>query len=1581
MNNMISRKGWKQAKRPFSALTAGMLAVSMALGLAPAFPETAQAEVSPTAQVLTADYGTSAGPLIRTEQFNNTNYAPLPVHVVDELKGIKTKIVRDFVKINWYYNKDPNNSDLLAYSIETPENLETNPDLQHGRKETYDFMGQFADSILISLAYSYGGDTNPGKNRLLSGETTMNWDEYDKAMRVIIKTLKEKNPKLEYIEVGNEPNLEPAYFGHVKDDIPGYMRMYEGMSKAVVWVNQQLGLNDTFGSNGVRLKVGGPVLSGYNFAKQKEFVDIAYQNHYQVDFVSWHRYRQEITENETQAIQMRNYLSDKYPDATLIVSEYGWKGGGGLTDSTNNVALAKQAAFMTDSAYFYERGGVDIPMNWVAVHTLNAYFKNQFDVDYALSNGTVGWQEFNSNYTDPVRYMNLRGWRESATTSGRQVKIQEIEFYDPAGNKIAVPNTAGDPLIAVATDGDESTQFLQSDYWTWLRFDLGAEYQISKIRIKWGDSQVYKFQVVGTSDKLKYHELLGKTFFTPYFNTMRMLSRLGDEKVAVTGSDTGNTGVRLLATKNSDSKATMMVWNHQLDGKASKEVSVQVKNLPASFQGKSIRYKKYLVDATHSNYAYNKNDSLEVVGQGTMNITGTEIFNETLTPNAVMLIELEAVDSSINNIVSAGKTATGDLQNLAALVDGDERTSAAAANNSYPQSVVIDLERNFTVSGAEIKWSNAELQSYHYSISTSTDGGSYSTVVDSTYGAWSKGSSLHWFPATARYVKLTVTGSYTGQPLSIDDISIFADGLYKNSFETPEERDLSAWKLRGYGNKYTAWDFGTDTVTGNTYAVPHETFGDTSDNFGFFGDNSWADYGIEARVKIDNPAHTGDVKMGVTARAGKGRADEHRNLHYSLLLVRGAGTSKLVLQRDNTDMPSGKKNIELDSVVLDSIDPTRWYTLRLEAVGDNLKGYLDGTLMVEYTDNNVYDGNPARLSAGWAGVRGSKTKVQFDDIHVYPIMPLLGDIQVNGASISGFNPLKNEYEVKLAGPGSDKATVTGTVYGGANAVVYPASSGELALGGTGENVVHMISSLSTAGNGATYYKVSLRKASEDATLSSLKLSVIPDSGAYNPNELAPGDILLIPGVYEYDVKIPSRTAYVSVKEALPTVSNLATAVAANTAIVNGQGTITVDVTAESGKIQRYTLHLTANEEAPLGTILYEENFENGSYNQDASTGWRNMDNTQGQHLRVADDVSGKVLEKHTNDNMPFVVGNSSWTNYEVRARVRATADTGLPGIIARASDDARNFYMLRIHNGENNLAGGSTGYIALGRVVNNSLKESAIKKPFPYEEGKWYQLRLIVNGNRLIGYVDDKLVFDVTDTGSGLFPDNPPPLTQGKAGIRVANRPAQIDDYVVALLPGDNTPVPDVVKPVITLNGDGAISIPVGSEYTDAGATATDNVDGDLTAAIAVTGQVNTAVPGVYTLRYNVSDAAGNAANEVIRTVTVFAVIGEGKSFVVTGGLVDQAQGLTARVNVIPVAGAQVHDGDEVVYFQLLKGNTPVSYVALKSDITDLTTFVAHFDVPDPENTAYSIRVLVVDQLFPANGELPAALSDKVVLD
>lgn len=80
--------------------------------------------------------------------------------------------------------------------------------------------------------------------------------------------------------------------------------------------------------------------------------------------------------------------------------------------------------------------------------------------------------------------------------------------------------------------------------------------------------------------------------------------------------------------------------------------------------------------------------------------------------------------------------------------------------------------------------------------------------------------------------------------------------------------------------------------------------------------------------------------------------------------------------------------------------------------------------------------------------------------------------------------------------------------------------------------------------------------------------------------------------------------------------------------------------------------------------------------------------------------------------------------------------------------------------------------------------------------------------------------------------------------------------------------VKDTLPPVITLNG-GDMKIYEGTQYLDPGATAYDTLDGGITQNIISDGEVNTAIPGDYYIKYNVTDNAGNAALEMSRTITV----------------------------------------------------------------------------------------------------------------
>jgi len=82
--------------------------------------------------------------------------------------------------------------------------------------------------------------------------------------------------------------------------------------------------------------------------------------------------------------------------------------------------------------------------------------------------------------------------------------------------------------------------------------------------------------------------------------------------------------------------------------------------------------------------------------------------------------------------------------------------------------------------------------------------------------------------------------------------------------------------------------------------------------------------------------------------------------------------------------------------------------------------------------------------------------------------------------------------------------------------------------------------------------------------------------------------------------------------------------------------------------------------------------------------------------------------------------------------------------------------------------------------------------------------------------------------------------------------------------------VPDTTPPVITLNGESNVTIEKDGIYTELNATAVDDVDGNVD--VTISGTVNTAIVGVYTLTYMATDSSNNSATKT-RTVNVEEVI------------------------------------------------------------------------------------------------------------
>ena len=117
--------------------------------------------------------------------------------------------------------------------------------------------------------------------------------------------------------------------------------------------------------------------------------------------------------------------------------------------------------------------------------------------------------------------------------------------------------------------------------------------------------------------------------------------------------------------------------------------------------------------------------------------------------------------------------------------------------------------------------------------------------------------------------------------------------------------------------------------------------------------------------------------------------------------------------------------------------------------------------------------------------------------------------------------------------------------------------------------------------------------------------------------------------------------------------------------------------------------------------------------------------------------------------------------------------------------------------------------------------------------------------------------------------------------------------------------IADLNAPVITLKGEKSSYIKVGTAYEEPGYTASDNIDGDLTAKVQITGGVDTSKMGINTITYTVTDSFGNTTTTT-RSVYVY-----------------QKQAVANPVN----------PGDKVVYLTFDDG--PSGYTSRLLDILD----------------------------------------------
>ncbi len=129
--------------------------------------------------------------------------------------------------------------------------------------------------------------------------------------------------------------------------------------------------------------------------------------------------------------------------------------------------------------------------------------------------------------------------------------------------------------------------------------------------------------------------------------------------------------------------------------------------------------------------------------------------------------------------------------------------------------------------------------------------------------------------------------------------------------------------------------------------------------------------------------------------------------------------------------------------------------------------------------------------------------------------------------------------------------------------------------------------------------------------------------------------------------------------------------------------------------------------------------------------------------------------------------------------------------------------------------------------------------------------------------------------------------TRMRVGLDLANSTQFNSVYsVIGMFKDFNISIKkDEVKPQITLNGPSILKTEINKLFSDPGATAIDNIEGNISSRVQIISTVDTTNIGVYNVKYFVVDYSGNVSDTLYRTVIV-ELNSTGPSITLVGGSV-----------------------------------------------------------------------------------------------
>ncbi|MGH8047878.1 MAG: discoidin domain-containing protein, partial [Chthoniobacterales bacterium] len=348
------------------------------------------------------------------------------------------------------------------------------------------------------------------------------------------------------------------------------------------------------------------------------------------------------------------------------------------------------------------------------------------------------------------------------------------------GKTATASSVQGTSVAANANDGVATgTRWTAVDgtFPQWWKVDLGSSYSLTSATINWYSttSRAYKYKIEVSADDATYNTVVDKTGNVTFGDTTDPFSATGRYvRVTVTGANAGFASAYEISVFGTPAGAAPVITSSlTASGTAGTAFSYQIMatNSPTSFSapslpaGLSINTATGLISGTPTTAAASTNYAITAT-----NGSGSDTKQLAITINAAsgggtnLALNQPQTSSSVNGTDTAAKGNDG--------ATGTRWTGVTP----YPQWWRVDLGSAKTFTRVDIMWYSPTSRAYKYKLEVSANDATYNTIVDQTANTVNGNSSDVFASTTARYVRVTVTGSSSGGNASFYELGVYDGG-------------------------------------------------------------------------------------------------------------------------------------------------------------------------------------------------------------------------------------------------------------------------------------------------------------------------------------------------------------------------------------------------------------------------------------------------------------------------------------------------------------------------------------------------------------------------------------------------------------------------------------------------------------------------------------------------------------------------------------------------------------------------------------------------------------------------------------